>query len=234
MTRNPGAKAPVVAGFAARMVTRNTGEAARGQTEPRVQRHHLLSPAPNPLYPQPNQDAVSMTTWPARKGGGGLQRKFSTSAGRQEDVRQRKNRLDGGRGVARTRQGPRTPNHLAHCPQDPPSAPTQHPLTPTFGPPQGRGKVRERTEGQSPKISRCPNLLCVVRGAADSRIQTQTTEFKGMALDRVPRKVGIVGYGRLGESLTVWGLSPRSLSGASKACVLHQHSFHLCLDLWPG
>lgn len=98
MTRNPGAKAPVVAGFAARMVTRNTGEAARGQTEPRVQRHHLLSPAPNPLYPQPNQDAVSMTTWPARKGGGGLQRKFSTSAGRQEDVRQRKNRLDGGGG----------------------------------------------------------------------------------------------------------------------------------------
>ncbi|XP_061242140.1 aspartate dehydrogenase domain-containing protein isoform X3 [Bos javanicus] len=183
------------------MVTRNTGEAARGQTEPRVQRHHLLSPAPNPLYPQPNQDAVSMTTWPARKGGGGLQRKFSTSAGRQEDVRQRKNRLDGGGGVARTTQGPRTPNHLAHCPQDPPSAPTQHPLTPTFGPPQGRGKVRERTEGQSPKISHCPNLLCVVRGAAGSRIQTQTTEFKGMALDRVPRKVGIVGYGRLGQSL---------------------------------
>lgn len=98
MTRNPGAKAPVVAGFGARMVTRNTGEAARGQTEPRVQRHHLLSPAPNPLYPQPNQDAVSMTTWLARKGGGGLQRKFSTSAGRQEDVRQRKNRLDGGGG----------------------------------------------------------------------------------------------------------------------------------------
>ncbi|XP_069407465.1 aspartate dehydrogenase domain-containing protein isoform X1 [Ovis canadensis] len=29
----------------------------------------------------------------------------------------------------------------------------------------------------------------------------QTTEFKGMALDRVPRKVGIVGYGRLGQSL---------------------------------
>lgn len=45
----------------------------------------------------------------------------------------------------------------------------------------------------------------------------QTTEFKGMALDRVPRKVGIVGYGRLGESLTVRGLSPRALSGASKA-----------------
>ena len=76
--------------------------------------------------------------------------------------------------------------------------------------------------------------MCVVRGAAGSRVQTQTTEFKGMALDRVPRKVGIVGYGRLGESLTVWGLSSRSLSGASKACVLHQHSFHLCLDLWPG
>lgn len=177
-----------------------------------------------------------MTTWPARKEGGGLQRKFSTSAGRQEDVMQRKKRLDGrrGGGGGHTTQGPRTPNHLAHHPQDPPSAPMQHPLTPASGPPQGRGKVQERTEGQSPKISRCPSLECGVRRAAGSRAQMQTTEFKGMALDRVPRKVGIVGYGRLGESLTVRGLSPRALSGASKACVLHQHSFHLRLDLWPG
>lgn len=33
-----------------------------------------------------------MTTWPAKKGGGwGLQRKFSTSAAREEDMIQRKN-----------------------------------------------------------------------------------------------------------------------------------------------
>lgn len=55
---------------------------SRSKRTDRVQRHHLLSPARNPLYPQPNQDAVSMTTWLARKGGRGLQRKFSTSAGR--------------------------------------------------------------------------------------------------------------------------------------------------------
>lgn len=43
----------------------------KGQTASPASRHHLLSLAPNPLYPPPKQDAVSMATWPAPKGGRG-------------------------------------------------------------------------------------------------------------------------------------------------------------------
>lgn len=117
---------------------------------------------------------------------------------------QRKNRLDWGGARCRVLEPqtilPTVPRIL-FCPHAAPPHPHLWATT-------GKGKVQERTEGQSPKISHCPNLVCGVRGAAGSRAQTQTTEFKGMALDRVPKKVGIVGYGRLGESLIVRGLSP--------------------------
>ena len=174
----------------------------------------VSSPLLPALYPQPKQDAVSMTTWLARKGGQGTAEEIfhiSRKTGGR-DAEKEPARL-GGWG---TMQGPRTPNRLAHRPQNPPTARMQHPLTPTSGPPQGRGKVWERTEGQSPKISHCPNLVCGVRGAAGSGAQTQIPEFKGMALDRVPRKVGVVGYGRLGESLAV-GASPQVPSWGLKS-----------------
>lgn len=64
----------------------------------------------------------------------------------------------------------------------------------------------------------------------------QTTGFKGMASDGVPRRVGVVGYGRLGESLTLWAPFPRPLSEAPKPCALHKHNFthvfapRLCLS----
>lgn len=73
--------------------------------------HRLLSLTPNPLCPHPRQDAVSMTTWPGRKGGWGLQRKFSTSAEREE-VECRKEGAGQGEGP----RGPGTPSPRAHCP----------------------------------------------------------------------------------------------------------------------
>lgn len=95
-----------------------------------------LLPAPNPLNPHPEQDAVSMTTWPARKGGRGLQRKFST-AGREEGVKQRRKwPVQWG-----SRKASGTPNHCAHCPQDCHPTPTQQTCTLTSGPLLGRGKA---------------------------------------------------------------------------------------------
>lgn len=53
------------------------------------------------------------------------------------------------------------------------------------------------------KDQRLQGLVCV-RGAACRRrvLGLQTTRFKDMALDRVPQRVGVVGYGRLGECLS--------------------------------
>lgn len=45
--------------------------------------------------------------------------------------------------------------------------------------------------------------VCVLGGSQQATVLgSQTTRFKDMALDRVPQRVGVVGYGRLGESLS--------------------------------
>lgn len=103
--------------------------------------------------------------------------------------------------------GPRratgTPNH-AHCPQDCHPAPTQQICTLTSGPLLGRGKAWERLKGQMSKDQRLPRPgVCVLGGSQQVTVLgSQTTRFKDMALDRVPQRVGVVGYGRLGESLS--------------------------------
>lgn len=60
-----------------------------------------------------------------------------------------------------------------------------------------------------PKSSSCPGL---VQGAASSPGSRATdTTLRAMA-DKGPWRVGVVGYGRLGESLTILGLLPQSPS----------------------
>lgn len=131
----------------------------RGQTESPEAPSLSPLPAPNPLNPHPKQDAVSMTTWLARKGGGGLQRKFSTSAGRKEGVMQRRKQpIQGG-----PCRAPGTPNHHARCPQDCHPAPIQQICTLTSGPLLGRGKAWERLKGQTSKEQQLPRSgVCVL------------------------------------------------------------------------
>lgn len=114
----------------------------------------LLSLAPNPLYPHPKQDAVSMTTWLAKKGGWGLQRKFSTLAGREEGRKQGRKGL----GTMGATKGPGTPSHCAHCPRilTPTPTPTPGKCTLSAGPLWGRGKVLERIKGQMSKDQPLP------------------------------------------------------------------------------
>lgn len=50
-------------------------------------------------------------------------------------------------------------------------------------------------------------------------LRPQATRFKAMALDRALWRVGVVGYGRLGEFRAVWGLFPRPVLEAPKASV---------------
>uniref|UniRef100_A0A671E9T7 Aspartate dehydrogenase domain-containing protein n=2 Tax=Rhinolophus ferrumequinum TaxID=59479 RepID=A0A671E9T7_RHIFE len=65
------------------------------------------------------------------------------------------------------------------------------------------GKLGKGSRVKCPKINGCPGLVCVCWGGSQQTtvLGSQTTRFKDMALDRVPRRVGVVGYGRLGQSL---------------------------------
>lgn len=124
-------------------------------------------PSPSPLscsqpcLPQHKQDAVSMTTWPARKGGRGLQRKFSTSAGRGCDAEKEWAGYMGGGGAT---QGPGTPKYLAHCLPGFSSCPQVAPPTPpSLGHSGGGGGFQRGSRVKCPKFSRCPNLVCGVR-----------------------------------------------------------------------
>lgn len=107
-------------------------------------------------------------------------------------------------------QGPGTPNHHANSLRDRHPASTQQTGTLTSGLHcREGGRLGRGSRVTCPKVSGCPGLLRV-RGrqpAADrARTTDQTTRLKDMALDRVPQRVGVVGYGRLGESPTIWAL----------------------------
>ncbi|XP_006763921.1 PREDICTED: putative L-aspartate dehydrogenase [Myotis davidii] len=95
------------------------------------------------------------------------------------------------------------------------------------------GRLGRGSRVKCPKIGGCPGLVCgggSGQPAADgARTADQTTRLKDMALDRVPRRVGVVGYGRLGQSLVshlltqgpelglelvfVWNRDPGRLAG---------------------
>lgn len=108
----------------------------------------------------------------------------------------------------------RAPEPQTIVPSAPPDShptPTRHTHTPTSGPLlEEGGRFRRGSRVKCPKISCCPNLQWgwAVGSEPPVELSPLTITPKGMALDQVPRKVGIVGYGRLGESLTVWGLFP--------------------------
>lgn len=131
--RNAGKKSGATArGVAERVGTTNTGDRPRAQSPC----HHLLSLLPT-LNPHPKQDAVTMTTWPARKQGGGLQRKFSTSAGREEGVMHGRHWP-----IHWGHAGPLGPqNIMSTAPQDSHPAPTQQTGPRTSGPLWERGKA---------------------------------------------------------------------------------------------
>lgn len=98
-------------------------------------------------------------------------------------------------------------------------------------PPEGRGKAgkslilpragkptsapaqeaQERDKGQLSKGQQLP------------RPHTEGSRRPGMALDKVPCRVGVVGYGRLGESLNILGFLPQAPSQSH-----HKHVCHLC------
>lgn len=104
-------------------------------------------------------------------------------------------------------RAPGTPNHHARCPQDCHPAPIQQICTLTSGPLLGRGKAWERLKGQTSKEQQLPRSgVCVCWAGAGSQqatvLRSQITRFQDMALDRVPQRVGVVGYGRLGEFLS--------------------------------
>lgn len=138
---------------AARMETGNAG--ARGQTEPTIP-VTISSPCSQPSQPPPEQDAVSMTTWPARKGGRGLQRKFST-AGREEGVKQRRKwPIQWG-----SRKASATPNHCAHCPQDCHPHPHRGNLHPHLWPPAGKRESLREAQGSNVQRSATAKAWCV-------------------------------------------------------------------------
>nr|XP_030705734.1 putative L-aspartate dehydrogenase isoform X2 [Globicephala melas] len=104
-------------------------------------------------------------------------------------------------------QGPGTPKHLAHCLPGFSSCPQVAPPTPPpLGHSGGGGGFQRSSRVKCPKFSRCPNLVCGVRWG-DGRqqeaagLRPQAAQSAGMALHAVPRKVGVLGYGRLGQSL---------------------------------
>lgn len=121
-------------------------------------------------------------------------------------------------------RAPGTPNHIPTAPGARHPAPTQQTGTLASGL-RGRGKAWERLKGQMSKGQQLPRPGLWEGGgqpAADgARTADQTTGLKDMALDRVPRRVGVVGYGRLGESRTVCGSSPGPFLKPPTPCVRH-------------
>lgn len=85
----------------------------------------------------------------------------------------------------------------------------QHPLPPPKGHRVREGEGSERTEGQSPKISRSKPRVWRGDGQQAAELRMQTTEFKGMAPCQGPEEGGIVGYGRLGGVLDCPGAFPQ-------------------------
>lgn len=78
-------------------------------------------------------------------------------------------------------------------------------LSAAAGPLWGEGKVLERIKGPTSKDQPLPRP-----GGDGGGEQLPELRFRVMASDRVPRRVGVVGYGRLGESLTLWAPSRAS------------------------
>lgn len=173
LTRNSGAEA---GGWGERSQAKDgaSNSGARDRRGAQSPHHSLLSLTPSPLCPHPKQDAVSMTTWPARKGGWGLQRKFSTSAGREE-VECRKE----GAGYGEGRPGPWNPKSSCPLPQDSHPPPPSEPAPSLLGHCGGEGKVPERIKGQMSKDRPLPRpggegggeQLPELRPRADHRIQ---------------------------------------------------------------
>ncbi|KAM4801344.1 aspartate dehydrogenase domain-containing protein isoform X2 [Urocitellus parryii] len=137
----------------------------------------------------------------SQKGGGGLQREFSTSAGRSSVGCRGKNCQEGG-GHTRPRS-PKSPHPLL-CPPSQPEGrgnagkePHPAPFWQTHLRPLCR-RLRKGTRVNCPKISSCPGQL---GSRQHKELLPQPARLKGMALDKAPWKVGVVGYGRLGQSL---------------------------------
>ena len=146
---------------------------------------------------------------------------------------QRRNGLDTWGGAPHRALEPQNISPTAS--QDSHPAPRWRPPTPPpLGHSGGGGRFQRGSRVKCPKLSRCPNLVCGVRWGdgrqqAAAELRPQATKSKGMALTTVPRKVGILGYGRVGESLTVWGFFPRPLSRASKARVSSTTILFFCV-----
>lgn len=136
-------------------------------------------------------------------------------------------------------QGPWNPR--SPCPPPRGSSPRLHPANwhPRLWA-AGKGDGLGEAQGSNVQRSAAAQASCVcVRGgqpAADgARTADQTTRLKDMALDRVPRRVGVVGYGRLGESLTVWGSSPGPFLKPPKPCVATNTPFtQVCVCALAG
>lgn len=122
-------------------------------------------PSPSPLscsqpcLPQHKQDAVSMTTWPARKGGRGLQRKFSTSAGRGCDAEKEWAGYMGGGGAPHRALEPQNISPTAS--QDSHPAPRWRPPHPHLWAIAGEGEGSREAQGSNVQSSAAAQTSCV-------------------------------------------------------------------------
>ncbi|XP_070354998.1 aspartate dehydrogenase domain-containing protein isoform X4 [Equus asinus] len=213
------------------MLTRNTAPEAQGaalragigkagaRDRLRAQRPVTIS---SPWLPTLSTRPPSRMQFPwqpgrPRKGGGGLQRKFSTSAGKEEGAMQRRTWP----GIVGTTRGPWNPESPRPRPQD-------------AAPPPGSQPAREGGRfwrGSGSNVQRSAAVQASGVGAASSRRSSdRERSCQGMALDGAPRRVGVVGYGRLGQFLVshlltkgpelglelvfVWNRDPARMAGS--------------------
>lgn len=108
------------------------GRRSKGTESPKSPLPSL--PAPNPLNPHPKQDAVSMATWPTKKGGLGTAEEIfhiSSKGGGCDSEKELAHTV----GATRA---PDIPGHCAHCLRDSHPTPTQQTCTLPSGPLWGR------------------------------------------------------------------------------------------------
>lgn len=108
------------------------GRGSKGTESPKSPLPSL--PAPNPLNPHPKQDAVSMATWPTKKGGLGTAEEIfhiSSKGGGCDSEKELAHTV----GATRA---PDIPGHCAHCLRDSHPTPTQQTCTLPSGPLWGR------------------------------------------------------------------------------------------------
>uniref|UniRef100_A0A9L0S1R3 Aspartate dehydrogenase domain-containing protein n=1 Tax=Equus caballus TaxID=9796 RepID=A0A9L0S1R3_HORSE len=89
--------------------------------------------------------------------------------------------------------------------------------------------------GSGSNVQRSAAVQASGVGAASSRRSSDRERCcQGMALDGAPRRVGVVGYGRLGESLPVWGLFPGPFLKPPKVPVPPTNTPFISVYLGPG